>query len=122
MGACYYEKGEYDNAQEIFENVTHNTPDCSDALLNIGLCYKSKGEFSKAIEYYNKALEVSTVSNESDIFNNIGTFYFQQGNYPEAIVNFLKGLEAKPTGRQGLRIRRGDSFEFRKCIGEGREL
>ena len=48
LGAIYQQKGDFNNAIKLFENLIRLNPNASDALSNYGLLLKDLGQLDKA--------------------------------------------------------------------------
>lgn len=57
LGYTYTDMGDYDKAEEAFQNYIRLIPDQPNPYDSIADLYSTKGEFDKAIEYYQQALE-----------------------------------------------------------------
>jgi tetratricopeptide (TPR) repeat protein len=71
-GAYQLERGDFDNALELFDKALELDNKATLAYVNKGMLYANKGDNKKAIEFYNKALElepenVKVLENKMDL-------------------------------------------------------
>ena len=100
LGTLYGEKGEFEKAEEHFENalgLLNNHDDSSGramALTNLGIISTVKGNFEKAVWYYKESLkkfdEIKDVRRLSRVYHNIGMLYTRMENYDAALDEFNK--------------------------------
>lgn len=57
IGQRAYQRGEWSNALNYFEQALAVEPDAVDILYTIGECYRQQGDFEEALENYDAALE-----------------------------------------------------------------
>jgi len=100
LGITEYEKGNYQEAIELYNKGINNNPDDACLFNNRGLAYYSLEQYKKAISDYDKAIELKP--DFTDAYYNRGLAYFRKGSYynfephKKAIEDFTKAIELKP--------------------------
>jgi tetratricopeptide (TPR) repeat protein len=107
MGLVRYEKGEYDEAINDYENALNirylvfgeNYPGDPAVYLNLGGAWQAKEEYDKAIDYYERALQIfqndfgENHPNVAISYNNIAGIYYEKEEFDKAISYFEKALQ-----------------------------
>ncbi len=88
LGKALMNKGLFDKAIALFEQVTAKKPDFSPALFNLAACYEAKNDLEKADKIYQKILSVD--SNDARALINIGNLYIRKGELEKAKDLFEK--------------------------------
>ncbi len=100
LGIAEYEKGNYQEAIELYNKGLKNNPDDACLFNNRGLTYYSLEQYKKAISDYDKAIELK--SDFTDAYYNRGLAYFRKGSSynleprKRAIDDFTKVTELDP--------------------------
>ena len=100
LGIAEYEKGNYQEAIELYNKGLKNNPDDACLFNNRGLAYYSLEQYKKAISDYDKAIELK--SDFTDAYYNRGLAYFRKGSSynleprKRAIDDFTKVTELDP--------------------------
>ena len=58
LGLCYFELGEYEQANNIFKHILEENPMNINILLNMAKCYQKMNDKNKAIETLDKIVEI----------------------------------------------------------------
>jgi len=90
-GDIYYAMGKMNRANTCYEMALQISPDCSEALLNIGNMHAVRGESEQAITSYMKAVEIAP--DDPKAWNNLGVVYLSQRRLDEALAAFEKAIE-----------------------------
>ena len=106
LGATYYSLGDYQKAQEYYEQALVIAREISDrfgegalgALFgNLGSVYRDLGQVEKAIEYYEQALEIAREignrNGEGANLGKLGSAYYLLGQIQTAIDYYEQALE-----------------------------
>ena len=96
LGALYYGTGRNQEAIAAFTRVTELQPDNARGYHNIGTVYHTLGDTGRALEYYEKAIAVSSVSPMPETFSNVGTIHYDEGRYAAAAESFRKAVDLSP--------------------------
>ena len=100
LGIAEYEKGNYMEAINRYNNGIKSTPDDACLFNNRGLAYYSLEQYDKAVTNYTKAIELRP--DFADAYYNRGLAYFRKGsNYnfeprKKGISDFTKVIEMQP--------------------------
>lgn len=86
-----YENKDYKSALQNYLSVT---PATADSLMGSAACYQALEDFDKAIEFYKKAMAIS--SNNSEIPYYIGYLYSEQQKWAEAEEFLKKSIAMNP--------------------------
>lgn len=118
-----YKRGDYNKAEELFQQALKLKQDLPEAYYGLGLVYYQKREIDKAIEMFQKARElkpdmVEAYYQEALIYQLIG-----RDKQYEAIPLYEKVLEIKPDFREarmnlGLMYEKLGAFEQAKAVYE----
>lgn len=79
-----FAKGDYDEAQKIFEKLVEEGHNFADVLNKLGFIYSMKGEYEKAVSYLKKALEINPRYTEAAI--NLAFVLSELGRYEESLA------------------------------------
>ncbi|MGQ9630276.1 MAG: tetratricopeptide repeat protein [bacterium] len=93
-GNAYYERGEYDNAINRYNQALEKDPDFAEAYYKRGTAYRYKGEMERALEDFRKAIELRPDYKEA--YNALGALLVYMGEVDEAIREFKRALEIDP--------------------------
>jgi tetratricopeptide (TPR) repeat protein len=92
LGAFYFEKEDFQDAQEAFEGAQALVPDLAEAQNNLGVVYAQQGKHEEAISAFEEALElepgVAAVEHNlgvSPVEHNLGVSLQALGAYAEAV-------------------------------------
>ncbi len=89
-----YQKGELDEAIEIYKKAQDLEPDDSTIPLMLGIIYEDKELLDKANSYFERARLLS--SQKIDFYNSRGMVYFQMGKLDKAVLDAKEALETDP--------------------------
>lgn len=81
-------------------------------FFNSGVEEQNKKNYEKAIEYYNKAVDVEKVDNDSCSYNALGKVYEETNDFNKATSNYLKAIELYPEDIEAY-YNLGESFKKR---------
>lgn len=95
-----YTRHEYEKALVGFTACSREVGELSQAETCkfyhlIGNCYIKSGQPAKAVEYYIKALELSTPERKPSLMVNLGTAYLSCEDLKNALASFTKALECR---------------------------
>jgi two-component system, NarL family, sensor kinase len=100
-GITLYEKGQFDQATEIFEKLEDQSSSYPDSIIiqvknNLGNIFADLGKNTKALKKYQEALFIAQNTknelSEAKIFKNIGAIYVSWKNFPKAKSYYAKAL------------------------------
>ncbi|HMP73697.1 MAG TPA: tetratricopeptide repeat protein [Kiritimatiellia bacterium] len=93
LGVLYYERGEYNEAIQLFQLAQKNPQRRIRALYYLALCFKSKGQFDIAGEQLAKASSELMIMDDTkkDILYELGVIHEASGKLEEA-RNFYKQI------------------------------
>jgi tetratricopeptide (TPR) repeat protein len=87
---CSYWK----NSIELFNHALQVKKNNYPAYINLASALAEKGKTAEAMDYYNKAICMST--KYAELYFSRGNLYYKQGNYQRAIEDFNKAIKLKP--------------------------
>ncbi len=100
FGAYQMDRGEFDNALELFDKAIELDDKATLAYANKGTLYSRKGNFEQSLFFYNKALEIEPKHNE--ILSNKASVLQELGKMDEAMTIFKTILEHHPNDSKAL--------------------
>ncbi|MBN1960404.1 MAG: tetratricopeptide repeat protein [Deltaproteobacteria bacterium] len=91
LGTSYYQKGDYETALPLLEQIITRTQVFADVYNMLGVIYHGLGQFSKAEKYFIKALEINpgyieAALNAAVLFNNTGKYEEAKKSYTQALT------------------------------------
>src|SRR6266436_4016609 len=110
-GNAYYEKRNYNQAIQDYDQAIRLNPSHASAFSNRGVAYASKGDYDRAIENYDEAIRLNP--NHADAFSNRGVAYGRKGNYDRAIQNYDEVIRLNPNHANAL-YNRGNAYKHNK--------
>lgn len=90
-----YNKGDYDQAIEIYKAINKEAPQFAPAYIGIGLSMKAKGAEAEEVLYYYK-LAVDKDPSNVQILDQLGRLYYSLGQMDKAKNIFEKALKINP--------------------------
>lgn len=94
QGLATYNKGEYEEAIQKYNEGIELNPNHAEFYNNRGLAKNKLEQHSNAIDDYDKAIELKP--NDADAYNNRGAAKDFLRQYQEAIADYSKAIELKP--------------------------
>ncbi len=90
-----YNKGQYDQAIEIYKQINKEVPQFVPAYIGIGLSLKEKGaEFEEILYYYKLAVEKDPTNAQA--YDQLGRLYYSAGKIEKAMGAYEKALRINP--------------------------
>jgi len=99
-GRSLVEKGEYDNAIELFNREISKNPDKKDSWSDLAFAYYKKGDYEKALDAINKADQSKPTTHLCR-----GLIFEGTGENKKAIQSFSQALQHKPTTQTKVLIK-----------------
>ncbi|MFC1504632.1 tetratricopeptide repeat protein, partial [Spirochaetota bacterium] len=93
---AFFNRNEYDKAQEIYREAETDDPENAKIHYNIGNTYYKKKLYEKAIEEYNKALSTDDPDFQAKIYYNLGNAFYKTSQYDKAVLSYKKSLTIHP--------------------------
>ncbi len=107
LGVICHAQGQFQRAQESFEEALKINPNYTEAALNLAVTYNDLGKYAQARDVYSKAIARSRAQPRSldpfargkiaNMHADLGSAYHGVGFYPEAVREYQKALELCPT-------------------------
>lgn len=85
-GNCFYVRGRWDEAKEMYQEALSCEADCVEALYNLGLTCKRMGAIDKALQYYGKLQAM--IPNHPEVVFQIAALHEEQGDLKSAEREF----------------------------------
>jgi tetratricopeptide (TPR) repeat protein len=92
LGLAYLNNKNYDEAANIFENITDIKP--FERAVGLGVSYGGQKKFVESLDAFNEATRLNPYSSEA--WYNKGFILYKQGRYNEAIQAYDKAIEIDP--------------------------
>lgn len=103
-GVRYYNKKQYDNAIDCFQEAVLADPSFIDSYYNLAVLYEYKGELAKAVAAYKKVLDIDNYNSEAAY--KIAEIYSSQKNFKVAL-NYLNLVpENSPRYQAALNLKK----------------
>lgn len=99
LGALYYGRGRYAEAEERFLASLAMAPDDVHALRNLGALYYAQGHVDEAAQKFQEALKIQP---KASLYSNLGTILFSRGLYPRAAEAFENALTMDGASHQPI--------------------
>ena len=96
----YCSHGDYNNAQQLYEQVLEYDSQNIDALVGLGRCALYRGDTSLAMQYFYQAINFDPLNFEP--YKAISEFYINSGKYREAKALLINYLNQSPDNSQAL--------------------
>jgi Ca-activated chloride channel family protein len=95
-GIKAYQKSEWDNALQKFQDALLDDPENPVGHYNVGQAFYKKQNYEEALASYEKALNTPDAELREKIYYNQGNTYYQLNKYQESIQSYIKALELNP--------------------------
>ena len=94
IGGVYYEQGNFEKAQTIFEGLVELDPTSADAHTSLGAVYTQTYENDSALEHLNKAIELKP--DQIAPYVSRAEVYIRQQKIEEAIADLRTAIDLDP--------------------------
>lgn len=94
LGAMYYEQGNLDKAQTIFEGLVEADSENSGAQSALGALYTRRGDLDSALKHLDKAIELDDT--QIAPFVNRGEVHLRQQNLEAAVADLKRAIKLDP--------------------------
>jgi tetratricopeptide (TPR) repeat protein len=94
MAWKHYQAGQWQQAEQLYQQILQMDPNQVDALHLLGLIAGQTGRDNLAVDYLTAALCLKPGFAEAH--NNLGTVFNLQGKLPEAVASFRQAVRFKP--------------------------
>ena len=92
LGFAYLQSGKYNEAANIFRNITEFKP--FESALGLGVVYYNKGNYTEALKMFKEATQLN--SQEASAWNNKGAILNELGRYSESVEAFNNATKLEP--------------------------
>jgi serine/threonine protein kinase len=110
FGRFYYDRGEFQKAEELFRRATVIAPSLATGHMNLGRALVGQTRLQEAEQ---SLLAASHLQETSPILNNLGALYYQEERFGEAAWYFERSLKAEPPNA----LRYGDLGDAYRHLG-----
>jgi tetratricopeptide (TPR) repeat protein len=97
----YAERGQFEEAKDIFEGLVEENPEDSDLLYNLGMCHTELGEPKKAIELLNQSIQYNPLF--ANAYVALGVAYSKINDLKNAKQYLLKAISLSPDNSYALK-------------------
>lgn len=97
----FINRGELENAKNVFEEIVSADPTNADALYDLGMCFTDLDQPEKAIAILEQCLKYNP--DYSNAYVALGFAYSKLGDFDNAKKNFIAGLKFDPKNSYALR-------------------
>ncbi len=84
LANIFYDKGDFDKAAPLYEQVLKLTPRDTNVMVDLGTCYRRLGRADDALALYDKALEVEPNKKQA-LFNKAVVYAFDKKDKARAL-------------------------------------
>jgi len=117
-----YQKSEYLNASELYEEAINKSPQHVSAQYNLGVARFKLNNLAGAAEAFKKALSLSkNKSMSASIYYNLGVAFLKSANYQEAIPAFKNALRLNAEDRDSRENLQFAINEYKKQLNSKQE-
>lgn len=120
---CYFNIGNYERAEEYYQQLHGIYPDTIDPLFHMGMCCVNRGNDDRALEHFTKAL--ATVSDGSEeqaqIYSQLSLIFSRKAQHEKAIAYVDQALEIYPNNTE-LIIMKGHEMLSQGRYNESTEI
>jgi len=95
LGACYFQLGKYDLAEQYCKEAIQAAPDRPEAYSNLGIVYDAQNRLYEAIHAYKESLELDT--KQANLLLNLGSTYLRQNRTKQAVRAFELAAKVDPS-------------------------
>jgi len=98
LGAAFFERGYFEQAEALFQQAVKNDPKSAEALYGLGSAHLERQDAKRARECFERALQLHTSypGTLPNAWNNLGILAAREGNMNAAIQGFQRALQIDP--------------------------
>jgi Ca-activated chloride channel family protein len=96
-GIKAYEKDQFDQSLQHFQDALLDDPENPVGHFNVGESLYKKKNYQEALNSYEKALSTQELPLRQKTYYNMGNTFYQLNKYQEAIESYIKALDLDPT-------------------------
>jgi Flp pilus assembly protein TadD len=104
QGLSYFEQGQFESAQRVFESLIKSDPDRVELHNALGILFRRRGLLDKSIAEYRMAIALvespSTAPSgrtaSSELYNNLAIAYREHGEFKKAEEAYRKAITLNP--------------------------
>lgn len=104
QGLSYFEQGQLENAQRVFESLVQSNSDRVELHNALGVLFRRRGLLDKAIAEYTMAISLSEAPSaassgrvaSSELYNNVAIAYREHGEFKKAEETYRKAITLDP--------------------------
>lgn len=120
---CYFNIGNYEHAEEYYQQIHEIYPETVDPLFHMGMCCVNRGNDNQALEHFTKAL--ATVADDSEeqaqIYSQLSLIFSRKAQHEKAIAYVDQALRIFPDNTE-LIIMKGHELLCQGLYDESNEL
>lgn len=120
---CYFNIGNYEHAEEYYQQIHEIYPETVDPLFHMGMCCVNRGNDDQALEHFTKAL--ATVADDSEeqaqIYSQLSLIFSRKAQHEKAIAYVDQALRIFPDNTE-LIIMKGHELLCQGLYDESNEL
>ena len=119
----YYNIGNYERAEEYYQQVHERYPDTVDPLFHMGMCRVNSGDDEKALDYFTQALITVPEGSEeqAQIYSQLSLIFSRKGEHEKALAYVDQALLICPDNTE-LIIMKGHELLCQGFFDESNEL
>ena len=120
---CYFNIGNYERAEEYYQQIHERYPDTVDPLFHMGMCRVNRGEDEQALDYFTQALITVPDNSEeqAQIYSQLSLIFSRKGEHEKAMAYVDQALRIFPDNTE-LIIMKGHELLCQGFYDESNEL
>ena len=89
----HYQRGEYDQALQLYRDALLDRPDAPELHFNVGDALFKRGEYDQALREFERVLSAEEQKIQAQAHYNMGNSFFQQQAFEQAVAAYKQALE-----------------------------
>lgn len=120
---CYFNIGNYERAEEYYQQIHEIYPETVDPLFHMGMCCVNRGNDDQALEHFTKALATVTENSEeqAQIYSQLSLIFSRKAQHEKAIAYVDQALRIFPDNTE-LIIMKGHELLHQGFYNESNTL
>lgn len=120
---CYFNIGNYEQAEEYYKSICKHYPEIADPLFHMGMCRVNRGDDDTALDYFSQALTTITEGSEEQakVYSQMSLIFSRKGQHAKAIAYLDEAIKIYPDNAE-LIIMKGHELLCQGYYEESTEL
>lgn len=120
---CYFNIGNYERAEEYYQQIHERYPDTVDPLFHMGMCRVNNGDDEQALDYFTQALITvpEDCEEQAQIYSQLSLIFSRKAQHEKALAYVEQALRIFPDNTE-LIIMKGHELLCQGFYDESNEL